>query len=67
MTKREAIKLRACRLFMLPIERVMIARTMKFVPPAKSVLGHETRNSGQVQFIETEGPCETEKYELVAD
>ena len=38
MTKREAMMLRAWRLEVMPIERVIIARTTKFVPPAKSVL-----------------------------
>jgi hypothetical protein len=43
MTKREAMMLRAWRLEVMPIERVIIARTTKFVPPAKSVLRCQIR------------------------
>jgi len=43
MTKREAMMLRAWRLEVMPIERVIITRTTKFVPPAKSVLRYQIR------------------------
>lgn len=53
---------RAWMLFVIPIERVMMARRTKFVPPAKSVLWvNEEMWVGGVQFIEVEGPCDAEE------
>ena len=55
----------AWMLFVIPMERVMIARRTKLVPPAKSVLMLVER--WEIQFIEVECPCYAEEGELIAD